>query len=259
MHWIPEKVPPFVEIDGREFPSISEEWEKTLFEMKNSLCSKCPKCFPPNDLCDEHFRTFQWLVTLGYANVPRRYWGLEIEDSLLPETDSALRFVRNACDKVEEVVSRGLGFSIFGSKGRGKTTLTTYFLKTALRHGIPGYFVLMESLMGLIKDSFDSDFQKERLNMVKNIGVLVLDDLGREYLTNTGFVLARLDELFRFRDAMCLTTIFSSNLSGDEFKARYGAGIISLLKNTNEALALSGQELRPALNEWKAIKGSEGE
>jgi DNA replication protein DnaC len=192
------------------------------------------------------------MATLARANVPRRYWGLEIEDCLL-ETDSSLAFVKYACDNAEEVAYRGLGFSLFGSRGRGKTTLTTYFLKAALRAGIPGYFVLMESLMNMIRDSFDDDKEKDRLTIIKNIQVLVLDDLGREYTTNSGFVLARLDELFRFRDSMGHSTIFSSNLTGDEFKAKYGTGIISLLKNTSKILILKGEELRPALNEWDGL------
>ena len=217
--------------------------------VKAELCDRCPSCSAPDSLCIAHSRDFEWMCRLGRANIPVRYWNLEIEETLIPG-GTALNFVKSACENVQQVVGRGLGFSVFGNRGRGKTTLTIYFLKEALRHGISGYFSLMESLMNIIRESFENPEQKEKFNRVKNMRVLVLDDLGKEYMTNSGFVVARVDELFRWRDSMGLSTLFSSNLTGSEFKARYGDGIISLLKNTNQTLGLKGDELRPALNEW---------
>jgi len=253
-HWIPKEIDPFLPIPEEDFPAITGEWKKVLFTIKGEICSSCSDCYPPSSLCSKHSLIFEWLVRLGRANIPQRYWDLELEDTLITDRET-LDFVRDACIKVKEVAERGLGFSLFGARGRGKTTLTIYFLKTALRFGFSGYFSLMEGLLNTVRESFNEEGNVARLHFqnIKHVKVLVLDDIGREHMTHSGFVVARLDELFRWRDSMGYSTLFTSNLNGEEFKTRYGTGIVSLLKNTNKVLVLKGDELRPALNEWSKL------
>jgi DNA replication protein DnaC len=230
-----------VTLDG--FPELTPDWETILLRVRAHIVDKCGRCAPPDGLCHEHTRHFEWFVRMARANVPTRYWPLEIDETLVPEQEALTR-VRDACATVTEFVGRGLGLSLFGNLGCGKTTLTIYLLKAALRAGFTGHFVLMESLLSIIKDSFEDTWVRGRFRDIKNVSVLVLDDLGREYMTTSGFVVARLDELIRYRDSMCLTTLFSSNLDGDTFKARYGEGIISLLSNTNKPLWVNPGDLR---------------
>lgn len=250
--WILEDVKPFKEISELHFPELSGDWYSFLVQIKTEICTVCDDCQQPDSLCDKHSTDFEWMVRLGRANVPKRYWPLELEDSILEEQE-AMDFVRIACSQIDKVVGKGLGFSLFGSRGLGKTALTIYFMKAALRNGFSGFFALMESLLNMVKDSFEDQVVRERLNKIKSVRVLVLDDLGGEYMTSSGFVVARLDELFRYRDSMGLSTLFSSNLSRAEFEGRYGSGIISLLRNTNKALVVKGTELRRSLNEWGDI------
>jgi DNA replication protein DnaC len=222
-----------------------------LLNTRREITEGCKDC-SEDSLCQIHDPQFVWVHRMALANIPRRYWPLEIEDTLVEE-QPALAFVRESIAKIDDVVKRGLGVSFFGNVGAGKTTLTTYILKAALRAGYPAYFMLMESLLSLIKDSFDADESKTRLQGVRGISILALDDLGREYIARPEWVIARLDELIRWRDSMGLATFFTSNLSGDEFKARYGDAIVSLLSNTNRPMAIKGEDRRRKLNEWSDV------
>ena len=250
--WILRNVKEYTPVGTSDFPYLTEDWENILIEIRKRISNECHKCGGGVYLCNSHLRDFDWMMTLALGNVPTRYWPLEIEDSLITD-QSTMSIIRGSCDNIIDVVQRGLGVSIFGGKGIGKTTLSIYVLKAALRKGFSGFFTLMESLLGVIKESFDSSEIKERFNAIKGVKILAIDDLGREYISKTSFVIARLDELLRWRDAMSLSTMFTSNLTGQEFKDRYGSGIVSLLKNTNKVLALKGKELRSDLNEWDEI------
>ncbi len=233
-------------------PKLTEDWEILLLRVREILIFSCTNCQEPEYLCESHKRDFLWMARMARANIPKRYWSLEIEETSI-KPQQALKIVQSAIKNVHRVVGRGLGFSIFGDRGLGKTTLLIYFLKEALRKGYPSYFILMESLLTTIKDSFESLEAKEIVRRIKNVDVLGLDDLGREYMTRSGFVQARLDELLRWRDSMGFSTLLSSNLAKKEFLARYGEGVFSLLSNTNQSLILEGDDLRSSKSEWEEI------
>lgn len=236
-------------------PELTSEWRDILLKTRDQIARGCDKC-AKDSLCVAHDPIFRWVYRMALANIPCRYWPLEFENALIKD-QRALKFVRDAAENVTEAVQRGLGFSVFGTWGSGKTTLTLYFLKAALRAGFSGYFALMESLMTLIKDTFadnaDGVRARERFEVVRSVNVLLLDDLGKEYISKTDFVIARLDELLRWRDAMGFSTNFSCNLGREAFEARYGGGIISLLSNTNKPIALQGDDIRPTLGEWGEV------
>lgn len=248
-HWVPDKIKPYSIESSDAFPTLTEEWRSILETIKARTIASCHDCHAPDYLCKAHENSWGWVIRMAKANIPRRYWPLEIEDTFVQDQDG-LTFIKDVIANIADVVRKGLSISLFGTRGCGKTTLTIYTLKAGLRAGFSGYFILMESLLSLIKESFDSADAKERLKDIRSVDILVLDDLGREYVAKQEFVVARLDELFRWRDSMGLSTLFSSNLSGEEFRARYGGGIISLLSNTNKPLHIKGDDLRSKLNEW---------
>lgn len=74
--------------------------------------------------------------------------------------------------------------------------------------------------------------------------MLVIDDLGVEYLDAHGSFLTTLDGLIDARYAGGLRTVITTNLTADAFKARYGERIADRIRETGEFVELAGKSLR---------------
>jgi len=76
---------------------------------------------------------------------------------------------------------------------------------------------------------------------------LVLDDLGAEYADGKGNILADLDELFDIYATRMACLIVTTNLTPDQLRQRYGARIISRLRQHGEFRQIADPDMRRAL------------
>jgi DNA replication protein DnaC len=131
----------------------------------------------------------------------------------------------------------GLGLLYIGSPGHGKTTLASVALQELIRT-MPGdmrkpvgEFMDYPSFLRLKKASWADDEDKA-VNQLKldkiygtsgtlNVDVLVLDDVGKEYRTQSQWAENVLDELLRARFNRGLPTIVTSNTPVEEW-GKYG-------------------------------------
>ena len=104
--------------------------------------------------------------------------------------------------------SKGLYLS--GSFGSGKTYLISALFNELAHENIKSAIVFWPEFLRDLKASFDSDF-KEKYDLVKNIPLLLIDDIGAEAITSWGR-----DEIFcplvQYRMQEHLPTFFTSNL-----------------------------------------------
>lgn len=70
---------------------------------------------------------------------------------------------------------------------------------------------------------FMSPYDDERFGRLLEASVLAVDDVGVEYLDPKGFLKVKLNHLLLKREASCGWTILTTNLSCDEFVARFDA------------------------------------
>lgn len=76
-------------------------------------------------------------------------------------------------------------------------------------------------------------------------GLLVVDDLGREYLKEgSEYAPRRWDEFFNLRYQSNLSTIITTNLTPGEFEARYGERNMSRLREWGIWLEIAQEDLR---------------
>jgi len=252
--WVRKKVgtfEPFRERASLSIPSLTPEWEAFLFEVRAVLA--CGDRCDSKRLCSSCMNALEWYRRLALANIPRKYWPHDIEDCIVDDGE-AVAFFRHAIAHVDDVVARGLGMSVFGTNGNGKTSLCTYFMRAALRRGFSAYYAHVEALFSLIKASFDDVTLRDRVRAIRSVDVLLLDDLGRENVGRTDFVPATFDDLFRYRDGMGLSTLMTTNLPPATARERYGNALASLWSGSSKIIILRGSDLRPRLNEWDAIE-----
>lgn len=74
--------------------------------------------------------------------------------------------------------------------------------------------------------------------------LLVVDDLGQEYLDARGFLASFIDHLVTERHRRGLPTVITANLSVQEFKTRYGDRALDRIEHTGGFEFLEGNSLR---------------
>lgn len=149
----------------------------------------------------------------------------------------------------------GKGLAFYGLPGIGKTTLAAATIQEAMRTFSqdvfslndvrPCYFTTYASLVDLkgmtmeeyVDESTDTLFagiMGEHKDEYRNVKILVLDDVGREHPTNSGWNKSLLHHVLRSRFNRGLPTIVTSNILQEKWGDWYGEATGSF---THEAFA----------------------
>ena len=120
---------------------------------------------------------------------------------------------------------REKGIYLHGSFGTGKTYIVSALLNELAKKDVKSTIVHVPELLRGLKESFSSDY-RERFWTLKTTPILLLDDIGAEYLTAWGRDEV-LEPLLHYRMNENLPTFFTSNLSLEELEKHF------VISNTN--------------------------
>lgn len=175
----------------------------------------------------------QWILQryLLYNGVLKNYQTLDWDDVLIQGVvvDTFVDYVTN----MDYYVKTGTSLFIHGHPGLGKSMLSALLLKRALSIGYEGHFTSFIELRDGYSASWkDADSREWFSRKVKNTGLLVIDDPGRENTTTPKaleFSQSLIDDVIRTRTASVLPTIITSNYTPSQFREAYGDAVSSLL------------------------------
>lgn len=88
--------------------------------------------------------------------------------------------------------------------------------------------------------AYDGEFDK----VCNHEGPLVLDDIGLEYLDVKGWLLQAIDAFVDARYSQCRPTLFTTNLSNAQFKARYSERVVDRMREGGSFYEFKGESLR---------------
>lgn len=155
--------------------------------------------------------------------------------------------------KAEGALSCGVGLMLYGKPGRGKTTMANTVLQEIVREAPPEilgmepgkvvsrpcYFITYNGLLdlkGAIMDDHDpedellySGILGESADDAYNVRVLVLDDVGKEHASASGWQKNMLHHVLRTRFNNGLPTIVTTNIRIDDWEAHYGSATQSFV------------------------------
>lgn len=149
------------------------------------------------------------------------------------EQKQAVATVLDYCKNYENAYKHGIGIFFYGSNGTGKSHLSVSALKYFINQGYTGQLITLQGAFdaysdGKFRDVSIMDWYNKR---IKNIDVLVLDDVLKEYQPKNGNdqVGVFFDNLIRHRMRRNKITIMSTNGTIEDFQNRYGNSLVSLL------------------------------
>ena len=162
--------------------------------------------------------------TLSFANIPNEFVGVKVNDFdtkvyRKPQSiDVAIRarkMTTNYIYKFEEFMSNGKGLYYYSKeKGSGKTMLALALGNALINmYNMSVKFVTTPDLFAEIKKTYDKNSQfkeSELLDSLKQVQVLILDDIGTE--KQNGWVNEILYQILNTRMTAKLVTIFTSNV-----------------------------------------------
>lgn len=182
------------------------------------------------------------------SSVPTRF--AHFRFSTFPATDDATREIVGqlrywSTHGAQEVGRESI--LLYGPYGVGKTGLAVAAMReAAVTRRLAALFVAAPDLLDKIRASYggaNADGTAEELvQAVKNIELLILDDLGAERPTD--WVREKLFSLINHRHDQCLPTIFTSNLSPTDLADHLGERTSWRIVEMSTVLHVQGQNLR---------------
>jgi DNA replication protein DnaC len=148
------------------------------------------------------------------------------KDHLPPETIKA----------IEQCIEEKKGLFFYGGTGTGKT----YTLHALARD--KGKVENFVDLLVDMRDAMQNGFYKQRLDELTREDHLFIDDIGAEKVSD--FVIEFLYLVVNKRYENTKRTVFSTNLSLEEFGSRYGERILSRIAEMCVFHEIAGEDRR---------------
>lgn len=188
-----------------------------------------------------------------YYGIHKRFQNVELETmNIAAENANAFEVIKEYASNVVENLNQGLGLIIKGPVGTGKTTAAIAIMKEAVKYKKSPYFISMISLLDKLMSFRDQEERYEFEQRIQNCPLLVLDDLGGEYIgknKDDSWMLKRIMSIIAERHQRSKSIIITTNLPIKELAERYDQRAIDRIRSTNQIITLLGESLRK--EEWR--------
>lgn len=210
----------------------------------------------------------QWILNryLLHCGIGIAYQRLSWDDCVIKRPPEMIDWLIHA----DAYIPAGFGFVLSGDMGNGKTMLALLGLKGLIAQGVDGYFTTFTEMVDTYTSTWrDKEDRKWFTRRVRNAGVLVIDDLGRENKrtrtrnraeveagvedaeveTSHTFMTTAFEEIVRHRVAQAKPTIITTNLAWDRLSQRYSTNVFSLLQERSDVIHFTGADFRGQANQ----------
>jgi DNA replication protein DnaC len=193
--------------------------------------------------CIAQWRLSRWMLNSGIDLQYQHYsW-----DNVNTVDMMAKKIVLEYLDSSLALVEKGVGLTLWSKDvGSGKTLLVTMLLKGLIAMGHEGYFTQFNDMVNQHTAGWADQEERAWFDArIRNAGVLVIDDIGRENKGRSHIIEEMFDTVIRARDQACKPTFITTNYTPDEMKQGYGLNLLSLLSGKNIDAEVPGKDYRP--------------
>jgi len=178
-------------------------------------------------------------------NIGERYWDASV--AAIPDGVPHKNLVVWYVDKLHENIEKGLGLMLYGDNSRGKTYAGSAILKEAVAYGYTALCILADDLKTAAATNRFFDSRVTWMERVIDVDILMIDDIGKEYLSDSGFGELAIENTFRKRSRRMRPTLLTMNLTPMEFKTRYQKSTAAIARESMLGMEVSGPDMRELL------------
>lgn len=194
---------------------------------------------------NENYRRKLTIGDVRRANLPERYWEASLD--AIPDWLVYKPKVEKYLGSILEMLDQGVGLYLWSTEnGTGKTSIASLIAKEALRYGKTVFFEESSRLKWMLinKEQFEEGTSIEARMMM--VDVLILDDVGKEYRTSSGYAENVIETLVRARVQKVKTTIMTGNVHPKDMQKIYSEDFSALLKESVVPVNVTGHDFREA-------------
>ena len=207
---------------------MTEFDKKYLQQKKKQLIDSCLKCKGLDLTCNCYAQYF-WEVAKIDAAIPLKYRNFTLTDISFPESQKVVTSINQYIQDLENHKEKGRGIYLWGNTGNAKTALASIILMEAIKKGYTVYFTdLIKCMDHITRGWNDEEVRCTFTSKILKSHFLVIDDVGKEYKSKTGFTEAHFDMIFRERANNLTPTILTSNLAPTDIATDYGRRLMSI-------------------------------
>lgn len=122
----------------------------------------------------------------------------------------------------EKPRKKTLNLMLMGDPGKGKTYMANAIAKEFLRNGKTVYFNRMRAILD---EAFEN--KAKIMHLVRTKDLLIIDELGQEYHTDTKYALKQIQDIFKERQELGLPIIVTTNSYPNELEDYYEGSLMS--------------------------------
>jgi DNA replication protein DnaC len=211
----------------------------------------CPSCGSFNkstntidDIVCDCEQQKKLMIMYDKANIPFEYWFKSMDDFVGDK--KFISNIKEYCENLTNYHKNCVGMFLYGKNGRGKTFLATEIIKHALRNKLKAFFVSYAEITSLFTSGWKSDDAKRDFEKnIENTDFLSIDDIGKDYKTQSHLAESILDRTLRYRK---YPVIITSNLNVEELRKLYGSSfgdsLASLIYGKTIHIHMTGRDFR---------------
>ena len=145
----------------------------------------------------------------------------------------------------ESFTGTGKGLLYFGKSGTGKTFTTGAIANRIRERGFTVLYMTAVELMDAVKEkdySKNADDSETKYQLIKDVDLLVIDDLGTELATP--YTASALFDIVNYRSGLEKPTIYSTNFELSQLSKRYHDRIFSRITGSVKLVEYFGNNIR---------------
>ena len=183
-------------------------------------------------------------ITVGdlrRANVPEKFWYATIAE--VPKHLPYVKKVLSYYTQMDELMGKGIGVYLYSSQNQtGKTSIAVALLKRAIKLQKTVFF----EEAGRLKNALtrNEEFEDSVLldSRIRRVDLLVVDDLGKEYRTSSGYAESTIENIIRDRVQSVRPFIITGNMTPKKIGSVYSESLSALLKGVLIPIEVSGYD-----------------
>jgi len=137
----------------------------------------------------------------------------------------------------------GKNLFLMGNAGLGKTHLAVSIAREIIKKGYYAYYCSTANIFKAVENEYYNGRRFDTLNDMKSCDLLILDDLGAEYINP--FTVSSVYDVINTRLTDSKSTVYTTNITNTSLlESRYGEKIASRLTGSCRLLGFLGNDIR---------------